>query len=554
MQHIIIDIVQNVLGGLGIFLIGMKFMSDGMQAVAGKRLNKLVSAITDNRILAVLVGLGVTGVIQSSSATTVMVIGFVNSGIMSLMQAIGVIFGANIGTTVSMWILTLNLADYGLLIIGLSAIPFLFSKNERTHYTGMTILGLGMLFLGLMMMSDGFKPLRDMDDVKHWLTLFEATTLLGFLKSVFVGIAVTAVIQSSTAVIGIVMGLAVNGVIGFETSVAIIMGSNIGTTITAALACIGASRNAMRAALSHFLFNFIGVFFVIVFHSQFIDASRFLIEKISSHPIGPDNMKLAIACVHTGFNLICTLIMLPVMGQFAKFVTFCLPMRESETKSERYTPRYLDKRLLVQPSIAIAQAQKEVLFMGSCCIEMLDTLLAATSTSERDEELEESIFRKEDDMDIAQKEIVDYVSRLLRDNISHTDALNVSREIKQADEFESVSDYVRNALKAYLKIRNAGEDLSTEARGEIIDLNKHIREYCGRAMNVIVKPVSSEITALEEQSRTIDDLAREYRNAHMRRLAVTCTEPVKSIVYSDMLMSFRRMNDHILNIVQTMRD
>lgn len=552
MDPLAFEMLQTVLGGLGIFLLGMKLLSDGIQAMAGSRLNRLICAVTDNRVLAIFVGFAVTGVIQSSSATTVMVIGFVNSGLMTLMQSIGVIFGANIGTTMSMWILTLNISKYGALVIGISAFVYLFAKKDRSHFIGMAVLGLGMLFFGLQLMSDGFKPLRGMESTQTFICQFEATSTLGFIKSVFVGLLVTAVIQSSTAFIGIVMSLAANNVVGFETSVALIMGSNIGTTVTAALACIGASRNAWRAALAHALFNVIGVLFVISIHSNFIYISEKLVRWISSNPDKPLNLKLAIACVHTSFNVACTLLLLPLMGLFARVVTFLIPVRKEEAKSERYKPQYLDKRLLHSAPVALEQARKEILRMGDICLEMMDDLHLILKDG-RNGALEEAVFHGEDNLDIAQMEIAQYISALLHDNVTHEVATSTRREIRQADEFESVSDHIRNGLKAYLKIRNAGENLTEVAKNEVIDLCEQVRNYCVEIMDIVKEGNKDRVAKATGRNKEIDFLAKKYRDCHMQRLAVTCTAPVKSLVYSDMLIAFRRINDHLLNVVETLQ-
>lgn len=547
-----VGMTQTVLGGLGIFLLGMKLLSDGMQAVAGSKLNKLICAVTDNRLLAIIVGVLVTGIIQSSSATTVMVIGFVNSGLMTLMQSIGVIFGANIGTTMSMWILTLNISKYGALVIGVSAMVYLFAKKDRTHYIGMAVLGLGMLFFGLEMMSEGFKPIRSMDATMRFITQFEATSTSGFIKSVLVGVVATAVIQSSTAVIGIVMSLGANSVIGFETSVALIMGSNIGTTVTAALACIGASRNACRAALAHSLFNLIGVLFVVMIHTNFIYVSEKLVRWVSGNPSGPLNLKLAIALVHTTFNLGCTVLLFPLMGLFGKVVTWMLPVRKEEAKSERYKPQFLDKRLLNTAPVALEQAKKEILRMGAFCVDMCDDLQQILNSG-RSAEIEEAIFRGEENLDVAQMEIAEYVSSLLHDNVSHEVAVSARREIKQADEFESVSDHIRNALKAYLKIRNAGEELTDVAMAEVKDLCVQVRGYCVQIIDIVKEGSKARVAEATARNKQIDTVAKHYRDCHMQRLAVTCTAPVKSLVYSDIVIAFRRANDHLLNVAETLQ-
>ncbi|MHC4153204.1 MAG: Na/Pi cotransporter family protein [Planctomycetota bacterium] len=257
-----IRIILSVIGGLGIFLLGMKNMSEGMQAVAGTRMRKLINAITNNRLIACGVGIAITSLIQSSSVTTVMVVGMVNAGIMNLLQAIGVILGADIGTTITGWILVLQIAKYGLPMMGFSALFYLFSKNERIRYTAMMLLGLGMVFFGLQLMKEGFYPLRNMPDV---------------LRCCLAGTIITAVVQSSSATLGITMGLVGTGVISFETGVALVLGENIGTTITACLASLGASTNAKRAALAHVIIKVIGVAWITAIFPFYINLVKSII-------------------------------------------------------------------------------------------------------------------------------------------------------------------------------------------------------------------------------------------------------------------------------------
>lgn len=557
MSETVFEMCQVAIGGLGLFLLGMKLLSDGMQALAGNRLNRLICAVTDNRFMGILVGIGVTCVIQSSSATTVMVVGFVNSGLMTLMQALGVIFGANIGTTLSLWILTLPaVSSFGALIIGVSSFVYLFATKDKTRFIGMAVLGLGMLFFGLELMSKGFEPLRYNQGLCESLTLFRATSTLGFIKAVLVGTVFTAIVQSSAAVIVIVMSLAFNNVLDFPTSVAIVLGSNIGTTITAALACIGASRGAIRAALAHTLFNIFGVVGVTLFQGPFIDFSlkaALWITHNSTGTLAPGDFRVAIACVHTLFNVSCTIILFPFMRLFAKAVTIMVPVRKEEAKSERYKPQYLDKRLLNNAPVALEQAKKEILRMGYSCLEMLDDLDLILST-DRNAAREEAIFHAEDNLDVAQKEIAEYVSALLHDSVTHEVAISARREIRQADEFESVSDHIRNALKAYLKIRNAGETLSSEADAEVLDLCEQDRKYCTDVMDLLARDDKARVTWAIERNKDIDSTAKKYRDRHMQRLTVSCTSPVKSLVYSDILIAFRRVNDHLLNIAETLKD
>ena len=256
---VVVKMIISVVGGLGIFLLGMKNMSEGMQAVAGARMRKLINAVTNNRLIACGVGITITSLIQSSPVTTVMVVGMVNAGLMNLTQAIGVILGADIGTTITGWILVLQIAKYGLPIIGISAFFYLFSKSERVRYTAMMILGLGMVFFGLQLMKEGFYPLKNSPEFIACFSKFTPDDYLGILRCCLVGALVTAIVQSSSATLGITMGLVGTGVINFETAAALVLGENIGTTITAGLASLGASTNAKRAAVAHFAIKLIGV-------------------------------------------------------------------------------------------------------------------------------------------------------------------------------------------------------------------------------------------------------------------------------------------------------
>ena len=279
------EIAFKVIGGLGVFLLGMKHMSEGLQAIAGDRLRKMISAITNNRFMGVITGLLVTCLVQSSSVTTVMVVGFVNSSIMSLMQAIGVILGANIGTTITGWILVLKIGKYGLPMLGIAAFIFLFSKKDRLRYIGMAIMGIGMVFFGLELMKNGFKPLTKMDGFEVWFHMFNADTYFGILKCALVGMILTMIVQSSSATLGITIGLASVGAIEFPTAAALVLGENIGTTVTALLASIGTTTNAKRAAYAHFFFNVLGTcWFIVALPLAIIGISNIIEDRFGYDP------------------------------------------------------------------------------------------------------------------------------------------------------------------------------------------------------------------------------------------------------------------------------
>ena len=258
----IFKLTCEIVGGLGLFLLGMKNMSDGMQAVAGSSLRRMISSVTSNRILATIVGVVVTCVVQSSSITTVMVVGFVNSGLMQLTQAVGVIMGANIGTTITVWLLVLKIGKYGLPILGAAAFVNLFAKSDRWRYWAMALMGVGMVFFGLELMKDACSIIKEMPNFKDWFLQFQADSYVGVLQCALVGCVLTTLVQSSSATLAITVSLTTQGVISYETAAALVLGENIGTTITAILASLGATTNARRAAYFHVIFNLVGVFWI----------------------------------------------------------------------------------------------------------------------------------------------------------------------------------------------------------------------------------------------------------------------------------------------------
>ncbi len=320
------QMLTTVVGGLGIFLLGMKNMSEGMQAVAGASLRKMISAVTSNRFLATAVGVAVTCVVQSSSITTVMVVGFVNSGVMQLKQAVGVIMGANIGTTITGWILVLNIGKYGLPMLGLAAFVYLFSRGDRWRFWAMFFMGLGMVFFGLELMKDACAQIKDMPEFEQWFQQFQADSYFGVLKCAAVGCFVTLIVQSSSATLGITISLAVQGVISYPTAAALVLGENIGTTITAYLASLGATTNARRAAYFHVLFNMLGVFWITLIFPWYIT----LIQSLVAGSVGEavvingkttyPNVTAAIALTHSLFNVFNTLLFLPFLPLFVKLL------------------------------------------------------------------------------------------------------------------------------------------------------------------------------------------------------------------------------------------
>lgn len=545
----------GIIGGLGIFLLGMKNMSDGMQAIAGNRMRTLINAITNNRFVACGVGIVVTCLVQSSSVTTVMVVGMVNAGLMSLVQAIGVVLGADIGTTITGWILVLEVAKYGLPIMGVSAFFFLFSKREGIRYTAMMILGLGMVFFGLSQMKAGFYPLRDMPEFIEWFSRFTPDTYWGILKCCFVGAALTAIVQSSSATLGITMGLVGTGVINFETAAALVLGENIGTTITACLAAIGASTNAKRTAVAHVLIKLIGVTWVISIFPYYMDFIRSIISGDTSTAVIIDGVESfphamkAIALSHTCFNVANVILLLPFVKIFASFLVRLMP-----DKIHKEVPhlKYLDIRLLDTPALSIQQSQKEIERMSEEVQKMLNRLKNIIIKNVDDEVAEGKIFHREEVLDVMQKEVVEFLSKLLSGDVPSNVVSDARMQLRMADEYESVSDYITNILKLNLKMRKSDLEMSEEATERILELHTKVSSYVAFVSEAVVENNINILSKATTRGDAITHFVKECRAKHLERVGTHHTSPLKSLIYTDMLNSYRRIKDHTLNIAEAL--
>ncbi|MEN7973224.1 MAG: Na/Pi cotransporter family protein [Verrucomicrobiota bacterium] len=553
-----LQIVLKVTGGLGIFLLGMKHMSEGLQAVSGDRLRKIISAATNNRIMGVLMGVLVTMLVQSSSVTTVMVVGFVNSSIMSLMQAIGVILGANIGTTVTGWILVLNIGKWGLPILGISAFFFLFSKNERIRYIGMTIMGIGMVFYGLELMKNGFKPLRSHEEFNAWFHAFQATSYLGIIKCAFVGMVLTMIVQSSSATLGITIGLAAMGVIEFRTAAALVMGENIGTTVTALLASIGTTTNAKRAGYAHFFFNVLGtIWFIALFPVAIMGVSNLIAWKTGYNPleISLDSMgekefgkviTAGIALTHTTFNVANVIIFIPFIGVLAKFVTWLTPEKESKEVGHL---TYLDVRMLDTPSLGIVQSQGQINFMAESVESMMDQLRTCL-VGEATTKTEGKIFRREEILDNVQKEIFLFLSNMVAGQVPHEVTTKAHMQMRIADEYESLSDYIANVLKGAKKMEQNKLAVDEDAKNKLLSLHDRVAAYIKKIDGYMKEESPDHLAWATTEGIAIAEEMKETRREHLERLQKEEVSPYYSLAYTDMLNFYRRMKDHALNIAE----
>jgi phosphate:Na+ symporter len=435
--------IFSLVGGLGIFLLGMRHMSDGLQTVSGPSLRRLIASVTGNRLMAAAVGVVVTCIVQSSSVSTVMTIGLVNSGIMTLTQALGVIVGANIGTTVTGWILVLKVGAWGLPILGVAAFVFLFSKNEKRRYLALAIMGVGMVFFGLEIMKGGVKVIRSIPEFEQAFTYFAATSYLGVLKCALAGCLLTILVQSSSATLAITIALASQGVINFESAAALVLGENIGTTITAYLASLGASANARRAAYFHVLFNVVGVFVITLLFQAYLPFVKWIV----STAFGVENVSAAIiedgatvypyavtgiAVTHSVFNIVNTCAFLP----FLPFIAGLLERLVSEkTEVRQKLLTHLDYHHFETPVAALEMSGREIDKMAKYSRESFDDLIAyADADEERGSEVAERVFSQEANLDVAQGEVTEFLANLMGEAISHEDVEISKNQLRLADE------------------------------------------------------------------------------------------------------------------------
>ena len=535
-----LDIIFNVLGGLGIFLYGMDNMSSGMQKLAGQRLKKILALLTTNRVMAILMGMGVTMLVQSSSVSTVMTIGFVNASLLTLKQALGVIFGANIGTTITGWILVLNIGKYGLPIVGAGAILYMFLKGDRAKTKALTFMGLGMIFLGLQLMSNGLKPVRSMPEFVSMFHMFSADTYFGVVKVAAIGALITAIVQSSSATLGITITLAVQGLIDYPTAVALVLGENVGTTITAILATLNANVNAKRAAYAHTIINTLGVIWVTAVFPYYL--------KFLSNFGNPEtNITMAIATAHTMFNVTNVLIFTPFIGVMADLLTKIV--KDDGKKDDRVTK--IDFLMLKTPSVVVGQTKTEILTMGKYIEEMFGTLDNIYVNNEFITEEKVAQMRKiEDDLDLFQKEITDANFVILNKNITDKMKMDTRKNLEVCDEYETISDYLMRVTNSLKKLQDNSISLTDEEKSTLKEFNEDTRElfrnvntaYALKNRDILMKAIT--------KANKITEKYRKAKQVHLQDGGQENPIAMLTTSYMDILNHYRRVRDHIFNIIE----
>lgn len=524
------DIIIDLVGGLGLFLYGMNFMGDGLQKTAGNKMKSILAALTSNKLMGVIVGALVTAVIQSSSATTVMVVGFVNAGLMNLYQAVGIIMGANIGTTVTAILVTLDITKIATFLVGIAVFVYLTTSKKKVKNIMEVVIGFGILFIGMDIMKHAMGPLKGNPEFTGLMTKF-TNPFLGIL----IGFVMTAVLQSSSATTGLLIAFATSGNISFEMAYPIVFGQNIGTCVTALLSSIGANKTAKRAAIIHLLFNIFGTILFILFFR--IPVEWFIFKII------PTYVPSQIAAGHVIFNVINVLIMFPFSNLLVKASEFIIKGKDAE---EEHLLKYIDERLLATPPIALSQASREVLRLGKIVLNQFDVAIEAFIT--KNETLAYKVFEIEKQVNALNRSILGYLVKLDKESLDDSQKDKLITLMNSLNDIERVGDHADNIGElALYKIEN-NVDFSEEATKEIKEMSDKTKIAYEMSLNVLRSLDCDECNELINIDKEIDIMYKSLRKNHIERLNKFICEPNAGVIFLDTIGNLERIGDHSSNI------
>ena len=533
--------ILSFIGGLSLFIFGMNVMGISLERAAGSRLKAILSKLTSSPIKGLILGAAVTAVIQSSSATTVMAIGFVNSGLMELIQAVGIIIGANLGTTITPWLLSLTGLEGSSIYIQLlkptsfapilaliGVVLLLASKRDKRRSIGASLLGFAVLMFGMETMSEAVKPLAEVEAFTNLFVLF-SNPIIGVL----VGIFVTAAVQSSSASIGILQALTVTGSVNMASAIPIIMGQNIGTCVTALISSVGTNKNAKRTALVHLYFNLFGTAAaMIIFYS---------LKMIFGFDLSVQANYFSIAIIHTAFNLFCTVILFPFSKQLARLAVLTVP--EGKDKEETLL---LDERMLLTPAIAAAQSRNAVCAMAKITNKTVDyACRLAESFDEKTFGKTCELERKTDKFDDA---IEGYLARLSACELSDSDSRDVFLLLRSVTEFERLADHARNIAEGAQELNEKKQKFSETGRREMNVLISAVREVTDTAVSAFCENSTEKARSVEPLEEVVDMLTKELRARHIKRLAKAECGVTSGFIVNDMLTDFERVSDYCSNV------
>lgn len=529
--------ILSIAGGLGLFLFGIRTMGDGLENAAGAKLKRMLEVLTGNRFLAVLVGFVVTAIIQSSTATTVMVVGFVNAGMMSLAQAVGVIMGANIGTTVTSLLIALNFSSVAAAAVLVGVILMLASKKTVVKNLGAIFTGFGLLFLGIDMMSDSMAPLRESAGFMNFIVTVSESPLRP-LFGIILGIVMTAVLQSSSASVGVLQTLAMQGLVPLKFSVFVLFGQNIGTCLTALFSTVGAKKNSKRAAVIHLLFNLIGtgIFILIALLTPYVEW----IEKLSPDPMAQ------IAISHIVFNIVSTVVMFPFAKVLVKLSCLLVPGKD-DSESEMHC-KFIDDRLLNTPPFAVMQVSKEVARMAKLARDNFET--SAHALINRSDKDLDKVMENEEIINYLNHHITSYLVKLNALDITDSDSDYIARVFHAINDIERVGDHAINLAEAAQHNIGEGLKFSDPAREEL-------NQLCGSVVTLLERSMAAfdnqslsdnEAKGLSDLEEHIDDLTLECQDSHIFRLNRKECNTEAGMLYLNTITDFERVGDHAINI------
>lgn len=527
------ELAFGLFGGLALFLYGMQIMGEGLQKAAGNRMKRILEVLTGIPLIGVLVGALVTSIIQSSSATTVMTVGFVNAGLLTLKQAISVVMGANIGTTMTAQLIAFKLTHYVLPIIAFGFIVYFLSKRKTYKYLGQVLLGFGLLMLGMQFMGDAMAPLKDYQGFLDFMTKFSKYPIMG----VGVGMVMTMLIQSSSATIGILIALASSGLIPLEGAIPVLLGDNIGTCITAILSSIGTNLTAKRTAIGHVLFNVFGAIIFLTF------MKFFLTFVLTVSPKG--DIARQIANAHTSFNVINTLIFLPLINQFVKVILWLVPGKEQVVVKG---PMYLDNRMLSTPAIALPLASKELIRMAE--LAQKNVTIAMNSLLDKNSKDLKSVYEFEPVIDELEEDITAYLAQVSQKGMNPDLSRTHTGLLHAANDIERIGDHAENIANLANNYIEAGLSFSEQAVIELKALYKLVNESYDKT----IKALQKDNQALAREAMLVINkaniLERELRNSHIGRLNAGTCIPASGVLFLDVLSNLKRVSDHAHNIAQ----
>ncbi len=528
------ELILNLLGGLGLFLFGMNFMSQGLQKAAGARLRSILEAMTKNKIVAVLFGALFTAIIQSSGATTVMVVSFVNAGIMSLAQSVGIIFGANIGTTITSQLVAFNLTGVAPFILFVGAVFIMFGKKPMVKKIGEVILGFGALFMGISMMKDSMTGLRDYQAVLDVLGSMDHPVV-----GILFGTAITVIVQSSSVTVSILLLMASQGLIDLSVCFYVILGCNIGSCTPAVLASLDAKKEAKRAAMIHVMFNVLGMVIIGILLAFGMEYFENFILHISGSDVGR-----CVANADTFFKIFQTLIFLPLSAQFVLITRRLIPGEDQEQKEYQF--QYIGKQTIFSPSTAVVETTQEIERMGGLARENM--ILAMEAFFDGNQEKISRVYETERQIDFLSKEITDYLVKINQLQLPVVDAKRIGGLFHVVSDIERIGDHAENIADAAIKSAQESLEFTKKGQKEIKEMHSKTMSIFEKSMEMFTTMDKKNLPYIMELENSIDLMERELQQNHVKRMAKGKCSPMTGILFTDLVTSLERVADHATNI------